>query len=516
LHQQAARAVLKALLPEPGADIKGHRRGTDELFAASGYQRRPDEFTELLHILDAELRLVTPADEEEARSAERGVRSGEEPQSHDEVTAASAPHSAFRAPRSYQLTHDYLVPSLRDWLTRKQRETRGGRAELRLAERAAAYMAKRDARFLPSWWEWPNILLFTRRKKWTAPERRVMRAAGNYHGLRLTGLLAVLALAVYLGLEAYRQAEVRRAETLAESVFTARADGVPYALANLRPLGALAVPRLRKQRVDEQADRVQRLHAAYALADLGEAPREFLLDQISTAPVGECRNLVTALAQAKEAALPELARRAESAAENAANARYAIVALHLGDAQPAMDALAIRGDPIHRTTLIHAYAPWHGELGAAAELLHGKDDAAFRSGLCAAFGTITPDTLEPVERDQAAKALLKLYVEAPDGATHSAAGWALRQWKQDLPVIEPTSRSPSGRRWFVNGQRMTMVEVPTGRFTMGTAGDGNANQVTAQEVTLTSPPTATGCRPKPNGSTPGATRTSFLNTLGSS
>jgi hypothetical protein len=38
----------------------------------------------------------------------------------------------------YQLTHDYLVPSLREWLTRKQKETRRGRAELRLAERAAA------------------------------------------------------------------------------------------------------------------------------------------------------------------------------------------------------------------------------------------------------------------------------------------------------------------------------------------------------------------------------------------
>ena len=31
------------------------------------------------------------------------------------------------------------MPSLRDWLTRKQRETRRGRAELRLAERAALW-----------------------------------------------------------------------------------------------------------------------------------------------------------------------------------------------------------------------------------------------------------------------------------------------------------------------------------------------------------------------------------------
>ncbi|HVA45076.1 MAG TPA: serine/threonine-protein kinase [Pirellulales bacterium] len=64
LHQQAARAVLKALLPEAGTEIKGHRRSRDELLAASGYARRPADFAELMRILDSELRLVTPADEE--------------------------------------------------------------------------------------------------------------------------------------------------------------------------------------------------------------------------------------------------------------------------------------------------------------------------------------------------------------------------------------------------------------------------------------------------------------------
>ena len=46
-------------------------------------------------------------------------------------------HAVGVSPRYYQLTHDYLVPSLRDWLTRKLRESRRGRAELRLAERTA-------------------------------------------------------------------------------------------------------------------------------------------------------------------------------------------------------------------------------------------------------------------------------------------------------------------------------------------------------------------------------------------
>ncbi len=40
-HQNAARAVLKALLPESGTDIKGHMRSRQDLMEASGYGDRP-------------------------------------------------------------------------------------------------------------------------------------------------------------------------------------------------------------------------------------------------------------------------------------------------------------------------------------------------------------------------------------------------------------------------------------------------------------------------------------------
>src|SRR5262249_33920894 len=64
LHQKAARAVLKALLPATGTDIKGHMRSFVELLAASGYASRPKDFDDLIRILDGELRLITPTDPE--------------------------------------------------------------------------------------------------------------------------------------------------------------------------------------------------------------------------------------------------------------------------------------------------------------------------------------------------------------------------------------------------------------------------------------------------------------------
>ena len=116
LHQKAAQAVLKALLPEGGTRIRGEAKSYSELISASGYTHRPGDFDKLCRILDEEVRLITPA--------EPGREDDERSPTQDE--------------RYYRLTHDYLVPSIRAWLTRKQKETRRGRAELRLAEQSLA------------------------------------------------------------------------------------------------------------------------------------------------------------------------------------------------------------------------------------------------------------------------------------------------------------------------------------------------------------------------------------------
>src|SRR5262249_28210766 len=62
LRQHAARAVLQALPPEAGTDIKGHMQPRERLLEASGYAARPKDFQTLLRILDTELRLITPTE----------------------------------------------------------------------------------------------------------------------------------------------------------------------------------------------------------------------------------------------------------------------------------------------------------------------------------------------------------------------------------------------------------------------------------------------------------------------
>ena len=100
-HQKAARAVLEALLPDADTEIRGRVRASEDLLAASGYRGRPAQFRELMQILQKEVRLITPTDPEEL-----------------------SPDSELSDPPDsreyYQLSHDYLVPSLRKWLTSRQ------------------------------------------------------------------------------------------------------------------------------------------------------------------------------------------------------------------------------------------------------------------------------------------------------------------------------------------------------------------------------------------------------------
>jgi hypothetical protein len=76
LHQKGAQAVLKALLPETGTDIKGQMLSEGELQKAAVDADPSHEFAELIHILDNELRLITPTEPEGSGEERRPTRTG--------------------------------------------------------------------------------------------------------------------------------------------------------------------------------------------------------------------------------------------------------------------------------------------------------------------------------------------------------------------------------------------------------------------------------------------------------
>jgi formylglycine-generating enzyme required for sulfatase activity len=320
LRQEAARAVLRALLPRQGTDIKGAMRSRDELLAAAGCA--PAEFDALLHLLDADLRLITPTDPE---GKDEGGRMKDEAERSADSSFLLHP-SSFR---HYQLTHDYLVPALREWLARGQRETRRGRAELCLAERAALWTARPERRHLPSGPEWLRILLFTRDKDRTPEQARMMRAATRRYSLRLvlTALLAALCL--------WGAREARgylRAATLVSVLKAADTADSPETIRELDDYRRWADPMLRRMAHEAPPDSRERLHAGLALLPSDPGQVVYLAGRLVRARPREVIVIRDALRPYRADAAPRLREVLDS--EKAAPGERFNAGLALADLDP--------------------------------------------------------------------------------------------------------------------------------------------------------------------------------------
>jgi formylglycine-generating enzyme required for sulfatase activity len=265
-HQKAARADLKVLLPETGSDLKGHMRSYAELLEASGYGNRPRDFEDLIRILDNGIRLITPTDPEGKEADGASVLQTQPGQKY------------------YQLTHDYLVHSIREWLTRKQKETRRGRAELLLADRAAVWNARPENRLLPSLWQWLRIRGLTAKKSWTPPQRKMMRKASRYHALRGAALGLLLAVAAVTGLairdRVVEQRNATHAAGLVQRVLDTQTAQVPGVVGEIARYRTWTDPLLREAYEKAGERSRQKLHASLALLPVDPGQTEYLYGRL--------------------------------------------------------------------------------------------------------------------------------------------------------------------------------------------------------------------------------------------
>ncbi len=291
-HQKAARADLQILLPETGSDIKGHMRSYAELLEASGYGSRPKDFDDLIRILDNEIRLITPTDPE-----------GKD--ANSDSVLQTQPGQKY-----YQLTHDYLVHSIREWLTRKQKETRRGRAELLLADRAAVWYARPENRQLPSLSQWCTIRWLTPKKNWTPPQKKLMARAGKYHAVRGMALSLLLAVATVTGLALREQVVEQRNAThaagLVQRLLDADTAQVPQVVGELAEYRQWTDPLLREEN-DKAADKSrQKLHASLALLPVDGTQVSYLYDRLLDAEPHDVPVIRDALAAHKVDLLEKL------------------------------------------------------------------------------------------------------------------------------------------------------------------------------------------------------------------
>ena len=239
-----ARAILRALSPEHGSTIKG-LKSRFELATACGLTDDSSRFNRIIEVLDRQLHIITPTEPE--------------PVAEGDTSRADSNNALYR------LTHDYLVPSLREWLTRNQKETRRGRAELRLVERSTLWNARPENRYLPSSWEFLNIGFFTRNRDRTTAQRKMMKKAGRYHAVRWSAALVLLAVFGMISAGVRIQQNADRANNLVKSLLAAEIKQVPNIVNQINSVRRWADPRLRAVLTDSSTDQNQRVKVRLAL-----------------------------------------------------------------------------------------------------------------------------------------------------------------------------------------------------------------------------------------------------------
>jgi hypothetical protein len=267
IHATAIRRILASLLP-PAGQIKDRVRTRRELLEAAQYQDRPDDFESILRMLDVDLRLITST------------------QSPDEETR-NEPDDLHRSPEAvYQLTHDFLVPSIREWLARQARSSLTGRAQLLLQEQAELWSSRPSPRYLPSLIEWIGIWRRTSRRQWTEPQRRMMRAAGRRilrGALTVTSVLAIAATcAGLLYVHFDPQWRASEAQRLVSKLHDVEIADVPHVAEEMRPYRRWTDPALQKEFGDPNAPVGRRARAALALLPNDSAPVPWLVQQLTT------------------------------------------------------------------------------------------------------------------------------------------------------------------------------------------------------------------------------------------
>lgn len=457
-HFDAVCRILEELLPPSGSQIRGRMQSRQRLMVVSGYAQRPAKFEELMQILEQELRILTRTD-------------------------AAEQSAAGREDTFYQLTHDFLVPSIRSWVETELQKTGAGRALAMLRLREKIHSERNENRQLPSLPEWLRIQLKTDRRRWTSNQQAMMRKAGWRH-FRFSVATITLALLVATGvLWKFQQLRAKdmseQLEIALNTLSKSEGSAIPGNLVLLKGHSKDDVRTRLWKRFQASRKFGEQLALVYALAEYDRLDADFLLrhfDFFDSLNSSETANLIAAMKNNDQLAkqklrdsavlctTPELQRR---------KSRLAIVLLALGDSSVAEDVCETAGRDDHgpRAYFVDELSRWKVPVQDLLEVARKSESPPLHSAICLGIGSRSRQILAP-EDMSLAKILADSLLDSPDAACHTAAAWLLR--KLEMPVPEKTSwyGMPSGRNWFLHHRKSLMIRIqpPQGMATFEAGG----------------------------------------------
>ena len=310
MHAEGSRRVLKALLPELGSPIKGALRTEKELFEASAYVDR-ETFRQLVTMLDRELHLITPTD--------RG----------DDTTTSGDSSSSTNTATGYQLTHDFLITPIRQWIAYHSQATPQGQARMRLDQFAELYRLHPRRQSLPTMAEYFWIRKYLGTDRLNEAQGEMMSAAQKLHGKTLrNGVLVTLAcllaiMTIAFGFSRYKD---RLRKVSAFEGFLVASIGDAAEIANTMRSEPTAENSATKLMREGSAPAQKRLRAGLLLINQQPEADRLVSDYLLSASVDDLVDVVTSLDTSFESLAKEATKVwKDSASDSAARLRAACV-----------------------------------------------------------------------------------------------------------------------------------------------------------------------------------------------
>ncbi len=429
IHLPKLKLVLNNLLPESGAEIKGHFQSNQELAKAAELPEESAEFAKVLDVLDRQLRLITPTDPDLDNSSDSGKR----------ITY-------------YQLSHDFLVPSVRNWLQRDLRRSPTGRALLRFKAQSSEWAKSHDDRNLPTFLEFIQYQRHVKLKSMKTTERNFFFRSLRQQSIRGLLLLTVAAAIGSLFLMNNLNSRQKLVAAGIQQLLLVSPDGVPPTLASLEHEKPRAIAEIKSQLSADGLLPNQQLQLQLSLATLSDDYQTLkpILDSIDKIPVTQWNNLFLAASKYANEVRPGLVARLESTEDPTLRSRLAILLFHLGDPKEFESCLSLQSDLTQRAALEIAIwesrCPLENYLGYLETNLANLGRHDELSLLFNAISQYDLDRIASPDRNRLID-LAKSYFElSPASGIHSSCEYLLTK-KLGVRDLKQSERLPANARW---------------------------------------------------------------------
>ncbi len=467
-----AQAILERLLPAPGSNLKGCMQQRSTLVDSSNDTNKLARFDRALNYLSDELRLICQTDPDHSNTGEIAKLYSENP--------------------SFQLTHDYLVPSIRNWLERNKKETWRGRAELKLSELSAQWKLGNEARFLPSLLDLVKIGIAIPSSRYSDLQRRFMKSAAWFHARRASAALALIVFILF-AIGSYRNlASQNQAAALVQAYLSEPPKSASNKLDSLVSSSNLVEPLLLRELRTE--DEQVKLRSAIGLARLGIDRDVHLQSALKSIQAIDDKDefafVVEEFLHYKPVAVSLLKSAFQDPLTSNGRTHLAAAALCLDHSSLAEVIFNNHANPTEGALVEKIFEDWIRSHESPAEINRVANrvldnckysDSAVLFHLLAAIRALDVILLDGVTKNRWQEFLSHHYQQNADPGIHSVCRLLGDQWRLELIEPKPQTRPETTRDWWVvklcDGVNVTFVRIQPGSYVrgLGTLSDKKKN-----------------------------------------